>query len=656
MIAAWNAQERAGGHYSPDEWSPGSLATARALMFAARQVLHNEWDISNIIAAEHGGVGFAQLAEAETNYWRQHVDYPPHLHINYIWPGWSGHVNTHFNTTEAGTVRQPFLIWHVPGCAVGSTYPAAGEWWAEIDQACQPVWFQRWTEDGAIELKLEEDAPVYHLAVRNIAGDLSSADVHVGGQLVYSIDISAYDPINLHMVVQITDHRNQMLITETFTGSTDPWDTLTGHTVEETPLPPSPTPPPSTAHDCTYVVATNGDDNNPGTLEEPWLTVSRAAATAAAGDKVCFRAGIWNERLVPANSGTDAAPITFTAFPGEEHLAVLDLGHETGRPTYEGIVHVDTKSYIVVENLKITRAEDFGVFVRASDNILIRNNLIDYTWNSGVFVVRSRAIIVEGNDLQRVTHRNGGHPGHESISILGGTDGFEIRYNRIHNPYRNPDTGEAQSKEGIDAKDGVANGRIYGNYVNLGNSIGIYVDAFSAYATNIEIFNNELAGNSIGLAVASEQRGTVDGVSIYNNIIHHNRRFGIRVTGWGEGGPATNVRVVNNTLFANGGFGIEVSNSEIENILIRNNVSVGHDVQNLIVGGAVPADGITVDYNLVEDDPQFVDAEGGDFHLLPTSPAIDTGSPDGAPGVDRDGVARPFGQGYDIGAYEATGM
>jgi len=49
-------------------------------------------------------------------------------------------------------------------------------------------------------------------------------------------------------------------------------------------------------------------------------------------------------------------------------------------------------------------------------------------------------------------------------------------------------------------------------------------------------------------------------------------------------------------------------------------------------------------------DPSFVDQAGGNYHLLPGSPAIGAGSPTGAPATDFDGVAR--GASIDIGAFE----
>jgi hypothetical protein len=43
----------------------------------------------------------------------------------------------------------------------------------------------------------------------------------------------------------------------------------------------------------------------------------------------------------------------------------------------------------------------------------------------------------------------------------------------------------------------------------------------------------------------------------------------------------------------------------------------------------------------------------GDYRLRPGSPAIDAGTPDGAPPLDKDGIERPCGAGVDIGAHEA---
>ncbi|MDO6809418.1 right-handed parallel beta-helix repeat-containing protein [Zobellia galactanivorans] len=65
-------------------------------------------------------------------------------------------------------------------------------------------------------------------------------------------------------------------------------------------------------------VAKNGDDTNPGTLESPYLTISKAASEAVAGDIVYIRAGTYEETLTPANSGSPGQPIVFQSYPGEK--------------------------------------------------------------------------------------------------------------------------------------------------------------------------------------------------------------------------------------------------------------------------------------------------------------------------------------------------
>ncbi len=56
-------------------------------------------------------------------------------------------------------------------------------------------------------------------------------------------------------------------------------------------------------------------------------------------------------------------------------------------------------------------------------------------------------------------------------------------------------------------------------------------------------------------------------------------------------------------------------------------------------------------HNLVNTDPLFVNTAVGNYHLTARSPAIDAGTNVGV-AIDLDGIARPQGAGFDIGAYE----
>ncbi|GJM63220.1 right-handed parallel beta-helix repeat-containing protein [Persicobacter diffluens] len=64
-------------------------------------------------------------------------------------------------------------------------------------------------------------------------------------------------------------------------------------------------------------VAKTGHDDNPGTAEEPFLTIQKAADLAVAGDIVIIHEGRYHEMVEPANSGTAGNPITFQAAEGE---------------------------------------------------------------------------------------------------------------------------------------------------------------------------------------------------------------------------------------------------------------------------------------------------------------------------------------------------
>src|SRR6185503_7446296 len=83
-----------------------------------------------------------------------------------------------------------------------------------------------------------------------------------------------------------------------------------------------------------------------------------------------------------------------------------------------------------------------------------------------------------------------------------------------------------------------------------------------------------------------------------------------------------------------------------QNVLIRNNLATDYDLS----GTAIVQDhNTTLTNNLAQ---FFVSPANFDLHLLANAPAVDTGSPDQAPPLDRDRVARPQGKGVDLGAYE----
>ena len=69
---------------------------------------------------------------------------------------------------------------------------------------------------------------------------------------------------------------------------------------------------------ATYYMATGGSDENPGTKEAPWATLTYAGIHLKAGDTLLIRAGEYNQYAYwRTTTGEPGRPITFAAYPGE---------------------------------------------------------------------------------------------------------------------------------------------------------------------------------------------------------------------------------------------------------------------------------------------------------------------------------------------------
>lgn len=417
----------------------------------------------------------------------------------------------------------------------------------------------------------------------------------------------------------------------------------------------------------TYYVAQDGDDGSRGTELLPWRTIAKAASTLVAGDTVYITAGTYGERVVPRNSGSVGLYITYAAYPGDS--ATID-GSGILLPEWGGLVTIADREYIRVSGLRVINAgphmENAGILVDGSSHIVIEDNYTRNTVSSGIGVWGSEDIVIAGNEVELACN-----DGEQECITVAGTRSFEIRNNHVHHGGPGSNGGE-----GIDAKDGSSYGKVYGNHVHHVHSVGIYVDAWDKRTHDIEVYRNivhDVAGN--GIMLSSEMGGRLERVRVFNNIAYHNQWGGIWLSGCcpeADSHPMAGIQIVNNTLYNNGwepwGGGIGIENADIEDAVIRNNICSQNLSFQIALDPSVPAQAVTIDHNLVdgyrasegevrgdkyvEGDPLFVDPSAVDLHLRAGSPAIDSGSPAGAPADDIDGQPRPQGRGYDIGADE----
>jgi hypothetical protein len=87
-------------------------------------------------------------------------------------------------------------------------------------------------------------------------------------------------------------------------------------TTTTTTTPPITTPPPT----GTLIVATHGNDANPGTLAQPLLTIQRAVDLVAPGGTIVVRGGTYapTKAVQVLKDGTSGSPITLTSYNGEQ--------------------------------------------------------------------------------------------------------------------------------------------------------------------------------------------------------------------------------------------------------------------------------------------------------------------------------------------------
>jgi len=166
------------------------------------------------------------------------------------------------------------------------------------------------------------------------------------------------------------------------------------------------------------------------------------------------------------------------------------------------------------------------------------------------------------------------------------------------------------------------------------------------------------------------------GGHILNNLAYHNRAYGIHL--WHA---ASDVVISGNTVFNNGSSGLVVGagdkpkGNQADSCLLTNNIFAYNSRYGFVESGKTGTHNRyiknlsyenklgpfqlqngNVATDSIKADPQFMNYTGdssGDYRLKPTSPALRSGSTDGAPADDFDGRLRS-GSGIDIGAYQST--
>ena len=326
-------------------------------------------------------------------------------------------------------------------------------------------------------------------------------------------------------------------------------------------------------------VSPNGKNSNAGTLAKPWKTIQYAVDQVKAGETIYVMNGTYRERVILHKSGDSKNPITIKNY--SNHKPIIEGKGITWWSDSDGaLFEISGKSNWIIEGIHLQNsyAQGFGddyTDISAgtrSENVTIRNSSITYAGGPGVYFVRSKNIVIDGVTVTK-TNKN---LMNEAITISN-SDRFEIKNSRVIDSY----------KEGIDIKTGSSNGSIHDNFIDNAKGVGIYIDAYDAYQSNIDVYNNTITTiNGAGISTGAERGGTLENVTIRNNIVYDSLRGYNVVTNDSASGmnpELRNITIRNNISFNNKFTGVYVSDL-INNVLIENNIfyqSSGAEVYNI---------------------------------------------------------------------------
>ncbi|MET7686846.1 right-handed parallel beta-helix repeat-containing protein [Streptomyces sp. NPDC005483] len=293
----------------------------------------------------------------------------------------------------------------------------------------------------------------------------------------------------------------------------------------------------ASAAPATLIVATNGNDTAPGTLDRPLRTVQRAVDLAKPGDTIAVRAGTYalTDNITIATSGTASQPITLGAYQSErvvidgEQLAASHTPVGGSIPRAErGAIHQEA-SYWRISDLEIVNGP-YGVYCDGcTGNVFSR--------------LRTHDNYESGFQLQGASSDN---------QILN-LDSYANR-----DPRKNGESADGLAiKEGSGTGNVVRGARLWNNvddgFDDWKFTSPVLIENTIAYGNGFNRWNfPDFAGDGNGFKLGGGSPAPAVAHTLRNSIAFKNAAHG--VTDNGNTGALTLTR---NTTWANGGTGFD---------------------------------------------------------------------------------------------------
>lgn len=172
---------------------------------------------------------------------------------------------------------------------------------------------------------------------------------------------------------------------------------------------------------CSYVVATDGSNDETGSVTDPFRTIQAGIERLQPGDRLCVRGGFYTETLTIDAAGTSDQPITIMAYPGEH--PVIDgqagkRGLNTGYPlcangcresdlaevdpvsgkghVWEALVTISGE-HVVFTGFDVQKSMGRGLILTDALNVTIKNINVHHSRHGGILAFTdAHQITIEG--------------------------------------------------------------------------------------------------------------------------------------------------------------------------------------------------------------------------------------------------------------------
>ncbi|MBW2528413.1 MAG: right-handed parallel beta-helix repeat-containing protein [Deltaproteobacteria bacterium] len=285
----------------------------------------------------------------------------------------------------------------------------------------------------------------------------------------------------------------------------------------------------------------------------------------------------------------------------------------------------DAATQVVVQHLTINADGGRGVFVQTSDHVTVRHcSITTPDWvdaqTDGIYSQRSQDNVFEYNTIVINNQEPNGHD--DGIQL------FEDTSDIVRSNYIEQDNDKSGNAQGLFASQMHGVTQWYSNVINLNNaqSNGLSFRRLTGTGT-VEIYGNTVY--SIRAWHTAQVTETPDPVIKNNIFFSTDAGTAFTLSDW-AGDPA------------NIDYNLHYSPASSDVVYFNGSGQTWSEWQ----GAGFDAHGINAD-------PAVHDLAARDFRLTQGSPALDAGLALGAPyDVDVDGLARPQGAGWDLGAHE----